>query len=267
MTRSARQISSSGIYHIIFRGVNHCHLFEDDKDYLRFLELLRIAKDKHPVEVIAYCLMGNHVHLLLREKNPGELSLIMRRLLSPYASWFNHRYERSGALIANRYKSECVTSDAYLLTVLRYIHQNPVVAGMVKDIADYQWSSYRAYTQTTDDRLVSPTLVLEMFGNSVAKAKKALIENHRIVDDTNITIPEGRRRTEEEVTAKIKAALALEGVGLLSLPAIQDKALRDRMLAMLRAKGYSIRQIERATGVSRGIIAKCGYKPKTDEES
>ncbi|MEN6567681.1 MAG: transposase, partial [Veillonellales bacterium] len=95
MGRQARQLSGSGFYHVIFRGVNHQHVFEDKSDYTCFLSALHDLKIDLAFEIHAYCLMSNHVHLLLREKKLGDISLIMKRLLTKYAMYFNRKYQRS----------------------------------------------------------------------------------------------------------------------------------------------------------------------------
>ena len=145
MARQARRISKTGLYHIIFRGVNQCSLFEESEDFEKLLELLAIVKSDLGYKVHAYCLMNNHVHLFIHEQSPADITLIMKRVLCTYAYWFNKKYKRSGALIANRYKSTCVENDEYLLTLTRYIHQNPLNAGLVKDLEKYRWNSYRDY--------------------------------------------------------------------------------------------------------------------------
>ncbi|MDR1422335.1 MAG: transposase [Coriobacteriales bacterium] len=255
MTRSARQISETGVYHVVFRGVNHCHLFEQDSDHIRFLEIVKSAKEKQAFDIYAYCLMSNHVHLLLREDNPYDLPQIMRRILAPYAGWFNRAYKRSGALISNRYTSEPVTTDSHLLTVLRYIHQNPASAGMVKAPGDYRWSSYSDYLGVKGS-ITATGMVLGMFSDNEQRAVEGFKEFHEKSVTQSPSIPEGKKLSKDEVLVGIRAALG--GIEPLSLPAIDSRDERDRLLLMLRSKGYSIRQIERATGVSRGIVTRCG---------
>lgn len=131
MGRQARQLSESGFYHILLRGINRQHIFEEESDYTYFLKDLHNLKTDLAFAVYAYCLMSNHVHLLLREKQAGDISLIMKRLLTKYAMYFNRKYQRNGALIANRYKSVPVEIDEYFIPLLRYIHQNPLKAGLV----------------------------------------------------------------------------------------------------------------------------------------
>jgi len=89
--------------------------------------------------------MSNHVHIIIKELNMGDISLIMQRMLTRYAGWYNRKYDRSGILISNRFKSEPVETDEYLLTLARYIHQNPIKAGISTSIDKYKWSSFNDY--------------------------------------------------------------------------------------------------------------------------
>ena len=144
MPRIARIRSESGVYRIMLRGINRQDIFEDEEDIQRLLETIVRYKAICKYEVYAYCIMSNHVHLLLKETE-DTISNVVKRISGSYVFWYNKKYERCGHLFQERYKSEAVESDEYLLTVLRYIHQNPIKAGMVKDISTYKWSSYIEY--------------------------------------------------------------------------------------------------------------------------
>jgi REP element-mobilizing transposase RayT len=252
MARLARQLSKTGIYHIVFRGVNHCHLFEASDDFEKMLEMLASIKAGLAFEVFSYVLMSNHVHLLIKENTPGDVSTIMKKLLGPYAVWFNRKYQRSGALIANRYKSECVEDEGYLLTLVRYIHQNPLEAGAVIRPEDYQWSSYNDYIDGRGS-LVDTAFVLGVLPDKPSKAVEELVAFQSISEEKDFSLPDSRKPSEEEVYRSICAALdGREPNTLVSLP----KPERNAILASLRRQGFSIRQIERTTGISRGIIEK-----------
>jgi REP element-mobilizing transposase RayT len=133
MPRTARKKSSSGIYHIIMRGINRQSIFEDEEDNRKFLQTLRDFKEKSGYNIYAYCLMVNHIHLLIKE-GLEPLEQVMRRLCGSYVYWYNRKYGRIGNLFQDRFKSEPIEDDTYFLTVLRYIHQNPIQAGLLKSI-------------------------------------------------------------------------------------------------------------------------------------
>ena len=251
MPRQSRRLSDTGVYHVMLRGVNHCQLFEEPEDYEQLLIRLDAAKTDLAAEVFAYCLMTNHVHLLVREHTPGDIVTLMRKSLTPYAGWFNRKYGRNGALIANRYRSECVHDDAYLLAAMRYIHRNPVEAGIVERPDAYPWSSYRTYV-TGSPSLVDTGFILQLFSPDQSVAVTRFAEFHRH-DPTTVVIPFRSARNEHEIRADLAARYeGLEPHTIVQLP----KPRRNAVIAYLRGQGFSVRQIERGTGVPRGVIAR-----------
>lgn len=174
MPRCARQKSSTGIYHLMVRGINREPIFLENRDRQRFLETLaRISVDCKST-ILGYCLMDNHVHLLIKE-GESSISKLMQRLNASYAYYYNLKYERTGHVFQNRFKSENVQDEAYLLTVLRYIHNNPVKAGIVSKREKYQWSSCGVYYGGRDylAGLTNTEMVLALFSDN---AKEAAIE-------------------------------------------------------------------------------------------
>ena len=258
MARQARQISKTGLYHIVFRGVNHCNLFEEREDFEKLLDLITIVKTDMDYTVHAFCLMSNHVHLFIRERSPADITLIMKRILGAYAYWFNKKYKRSGALIANRYKSACVENDNYLLTLTRYIHQNPLRAGIVNDLEMYRWSSYRDYIKKVHASLTDTQFILELFSPDIDEAIKNFIIFHNTPENNEFSVTDGKKKSDGELRQEILSVL--EGKEIYKLNEL-PKHERDDILSALRLQGYSIRQIERATGISRGVISKSTENP------
>ncbi|PFG17977.1 REP element-mobilizing transposase RayT [Propionicimonas paludicola] len=142
MPRQRRKLSESGIHHVMMRGVNRCAIFLEEADYRRFLEVLSVAVRLSGCHVLAYCLMPNHVHLVLRT-GEEQIGQVIKRVGVRYVGWFNLKYSRVGHLFQDRFRSEPVDSDAYLLVLLRYVWNNPVEAGIVGRAEDYPWSSRR----------------------------------------------------------------------------------------------------------------------------
>lgn len=245
MPREARKLSESGFYHVIFRGINHQNIFEEEEDFEYMLEILNKLKEEIKFEVHAYCLMTNHVHILLKENQPGDISTIIKRLLIKYVMKFNRKYQRSGALIGSRYKSKAVEVDEYFIPLIVYIHQNPMRAGIVKKLEDYKYSSYSEYIGKR--KIIDTNLSLDMVGEKEwIKAHQQLIENKFEA--------EGRKKLSgEEIRQKILKStnnIPPQKIGAM------EKGERDKILKQLKNVGLSIREIERATGISRGIIAK-----------
>lgn len=144
MPRHQRILSETGTYHVMMRGNERKNLFQGDEDKQRFLETLFVKRKETGFSVYAYCLMDNHIHLLIKESEES-LATTMKRVNASYAFYFNQKYHRVGHLFQDRFKSEPVEDDRYLMAVARYIHNNPVKAGMVDTLEQYKWSSYRCY--------------------------------------------------------------------------------------------------------------------------
>jgi REP element-mobilizing transposase RayT len=144
MARKPRIHYPGAVYHVILRGDAGQDLFSQDKDRDRFYRLLDEGQQKYGYRIHAFCLMRNHVHLALQV---GEISLfrIMQNLSQRYTVWMNRQQGRTGHLFQGRYKAILLDADAYLLELLRYIHLNPVRAGIMKLPEGYAWSSHRAY--------------------------------------------------------------------------------------------------------------------------
>lgn len=213
MPRKARKKSESGIYHIIMRGINRQIIFEEEEDFVKFLQTIQDYKKKCGYEIYSYCLMGNHVHLLLRI---GEepLEQVMRRICGSYVYWYNWKYQRVGNLFQDRFKSETVEDDAYLLTVQRYIHQNPIKAGLVKKVSQYTWSSFKEYTNKT--KLVNVNYILNILNNDREKALKKFIQyNDEMNKDLCLEIEEKHRKTDEKARDVIKKLCKVQKVSEL----------------------------------------------------
>ena len=247
MPRHARKKSKTGIYHIIMRGINRQSIFEDDEDYERFIETLRSYKAISEYEIYAYCLMGNHFHLLLKV-GKEDLELIIKRIAGSYVYWYNLKYSRSGHLFQDRYKSEVVEYDPYLLTVIRYIHQNPIKAGLCDCVLGYKYSSYGEYT-TADSRLIDVSFAL-----SIADKDAFIKFNNESTIDCCMDVSDEARRINDADGAAIMQSVSscANAAEFQSL----DTTQRDRFVKELRQRGLSIRQISRLTGVSFGIIRK-----------
>jgi len=143
MARQLRLEYEGALYHVTARGNGRQHIYLDDADRFRFLELLGKEVEQQQWRCYAYCLMDNHYHLLL-ETPEGHLSEGMRRLNGTYTQAFNRRHRRVGHVLQGRYKSILVEKEAYLLELCRYIVLNPVRARLVRRVQEWAWSSYRA---------------------------------------------------------------------------------------------------------------------------
>ena len=256
MPRRAREQSDTGAYHIMLRGINRQDIFHDQGDKKKFVSTIKKYKEISGYNIYGYCLMSNHVHLLLRE-GKESISQAMKRIGTSYVYWYNLKYERCGHLFQDRFKSEVVENDRYLVAVLRYIHQNPLKAGMVKELSAYVWSSYNDYigkkSIVTDTHFIlnfynpDPVKALEIFKKFTEQKNQ-----DRFLDDEVKKKP----LPDEEVKALIGEMIKGENIDALHL---MDKKKRDAIIRKIRDNDISIRQLARLTGIGRRII-ETAYK-------
>ena len=247
MPRAPRIKSQSGIYHIMLRGINQQVIFEDDEDYLKFIDTLINYKAVSGYKVFAYCLMSNHIHILLKVENE-DLDLIMKRVAGSYVYWYNWKYYRKGHLFQDRFKSEPVEDDMYFMTVLRYIHQNPVKAGIVDAVDKYRFSSYNDYIKEESE-------IIDLdFASFMMKKDEFTASNNEKNDDVCLNVNPGDLRIND-----IDAKKIIKKISKCDSPTefqqLEQKK-RDEYIKKLKNKGLSIRQISRLTGVSFSIVRK-----------
>ena len=170
--RKPRLEYPGALYHVIARGNQRQNVFKEDGDYVKYLSLLGGHLEGRRFNLYAYCLMTNHVHLLVEQGSEYPLSKYMQRLQSAYTNYFNHKYGKSGHLFQGRYKAILVDRDGYLLELVRYIHQNPQRAN-IKDAGRYAWMSHWQYLGKEKESLakVETGTVLGMFAKVKALAR------------------------------------------------------------------------------------------------
>ena len=256
MSRPPRILSETGLYHIVFRGLNRQNLFEEDKDYIKLLEIISDVKVEYKLQLNAYCLMTNHVHLFVKENESGDIKAIMHKILTRYVMWYNRKYQRSGSLIGNRYKSEPIEDETYYLSLIRYIHQNPIKAGMVDKPEQYKWSSYNDYVNLRNE-VTDFGFSLSILSENEEQALKEFREFHEIMEDTDFSISNTKKPTDEQLKRRI--VKITDGIKAEEISQ-RTKADRDNLLALLRSEGFTIGQLERVTGISRGIITRANVQ-------
>jgi len=250
MPRRARQLSSTGIYHIMLRGINQQQFLEDREDNEKIIEIIKECKKISGYKIYAYCLMGNHLHLIIKvEKEP--LEQIFKRICSRFVYWYNGKYNRVGHLFQDRFKSEPIEDQGYFFRVLRYIHQNPVKAGLVKKAGEYPYSSFNCYMETKGNQLVDVDFVLNIM------CKEQLEKYHSIANgDKYLDITERPFRvTDEHAKEIIRKVSKCKNASEFQLLETKE---RNCYIRKLRKEGLSIRQISRLTGISKGIVERCG---------
>ncbi|MRX72829.1 transposase [Bacillus lacus] len=249
MPRKARKKSLTGVYHIVFRGINRQTIFEDETDKHRFLETLAKYKVISGIELYAYCLMDNHVHLLVKETDES-VSVFMKKLSSSYVYWYNLKYERCGHLFQGRFNSENVEDNLYFMTVLRYIHQNPLKAGVVRSVWDSKWTSAHEYIRKAV--IVDIDRGLSLFSS---ERKAALRQYVVYMEEENDEECLDYNETVKLSDDKVREYLQTLGVKSSSNLQQMSRKERDGVLAQVKKhQGTSIRQLSRITGISKSVI-------------
>jgi putative transposase len=252
MPRDARKKSKTGIYHVMLRGINRQNIFEDDEDRRKFLDIMIECKRICEYQLLGYCLMGNHVHILIKEeKEPIEK--IFKRIGARYVYSFNWKYNRCGHLFQDRFKSEVVEDDRYFLTVLRYIIQNPIKANLVADLSEFTWSSYNDYIK--GGGITDVEFALELFASS---REVGINRFNQFMNETNedrcLELKEASiRKSDQELLNEIKKEFQIEAIKIQNL----QKEDQIRILRCLKEqKGTTYQQISRITGLTVHRIFK-----------
>lgn len=240
MARPLRIEYSGAFYHVTSRGNERKAIFKSRRDREQFLSYLESAVVRYGAVVHIWCLMDNHYHLLL-ETPSGNLSQIMRHLNGAYTTYVNVTRKRAGHLFQGRYKAILVEAEAYALTLSRYIHLNPVRAGMVAKPEDYQWSSYRSYIgDSLTPVWLTTEFILGYLGRQASRAKQRY---RRFVEDLlgrdydsplRDTVASTVLGREEFVSDVVERRLGKTG-RTRSLPAMRALARRPSMEAIIMA--------------------------------
>lgn len=258
MPRMARKSSKTKVYHIIFRGNDKQDIFFDEQDYRKYINEIKNTKEKYQCEILAYCLMSNHIHLIVFDKS-DNLSKAMQSLAVSYSNYFSKKYDKVGHLFQNRFLSKNVETREYLLQLCRYIHQNPVKA-KISTVDNYNWSSYKEYTNLKlKDRITNVNIIQSMFGTDKVQAIKNFEAFHKYEnEDYNkneyIEFEILDKLTDEELKKAIEKILNIEH----SLEIKKyNSDIRDKCIRKLKEiKGTTKTQIARVTGINRKVIER-----------
>lgn len=252
MSRKARKIAETNTYHVVIRGMDRQIMFEESKDFIKYLDLLSVYKTECGFEIFAYCLMNNHVHLVIRSNNV-PLSLIFSKLNTHYACWFNMKYQRTGHLQQERFYSEPIEDISYLLACIRYNHRNPCNAGLeTAPGQSYLWSSYFDYQNGISD-LVDIDFIL-----SFMPKNDFLAFNNLSADDDCLDIDKIRCRLPDDVAKEIICEISKcsTSTEFQNLPSV----LQNKYICEILGRKISIRQLNRLVGIPRGVIQRTWQK-------
>lgn len=205
MARRPRIHYEGALYHVICRGNNGEYIFKNDEDKKEYFEIIIRYKKRYGFKLYSYCLMDNHIHMLI-EVGEVPLSKIMQGIQQVYTQMFNKKYNRKGHVFQQRYKAILCNKDNYLLSLIRYIHQNPIRAG-IREGFDYPWSSHSQYIKGQDSELLDVEYVLKIFSKNEKEAINIYLEyveekETEIEDKSEREFSQGIDEFEEKIEEK-----------------------------------------------------------------
>jgi REP-associated tyrosine transposase len=272
MARRPRLFAPGLLYHVIARGNQRQPTFLDDADYRAYLRRLALYRERYDVTLHAYCLMPNHVHLLART-GVTPLAKFMQGLQQSYTQRFNRIHEKVGHVFQGRYRAIVCDSDEYLLTLVRYIHSNPVRAGLTTEARAYRYSGHRAFLAGHATTLLDPEPVLRLLGGPNAYARFMregtvgghqprlyLTQDQQVLGDRAFADRVARqsgqeaaprpREPLETVFSRLEAALGLTIEVTRGPDRSHDTAKARGLLAfvLVRRRGYRLKDVARLLG-------------------
>jgi len=254
MPRKARIQSSTDYYHIMMRGNNRESIFSMDEQKSFFLDSLEKQQDDQLIHIAAYCLMNNHVHIVVKSE-PSNLAKAIKSVNIKYAMHFNQTRSRIGHVFQDRYKSEPIEDDKYLMQVIRYVHNNPVKAKLVKSPEDYRWSSFNEYL--SDNVIISSLqkkFILELFSSEINQ----FIEFHNQKDNNEfLDIDEEMEQNRLEYAQEIISNYFNEK-GLTEAKQVKKNPvhLEEIIRRLLNSSKLSHRQIAKLLSISSSTVHK-----------
>lgn len=264
MPRQRRELGESKIYHIMLRGNEKKYIFHDEEDKKRFINILFEKKLVENFKIYAFCLMNNHMHLLINDDN-DELATIMKRITVSYVYYFNRKYNRVGHLFHDRFKSEIIDSDRYLFAVIRYIHNNPVKAGLVEKIDSYKWSSYNYYINFSSNTgmHIDTDMIMSMFSEDKIKALKFFVEYSKqenedyFIDYEEQSVEVIGINSIEKALLYTNEFLKKNNININALKMRKNKKVREELIKHLKEKSsLSVRQIAEILYLDRNIVQR-----------
>lgn len=262
MPRKAREMSETGIYHVLLRGIDNREIFENNEDKQKFINIMLKKRDVSDFNLYAFCVMDNHVHLAVKE-DQGILSSCIKGISIGYVSYFNKKYGKSGPLFYDRFKSEAIGDEAQLLAVIRFIHNNPVKAGIEKEPCGYEWSSAGSYISEPVNTCKSENFkndvneILSLFSQNRKDAVSAFVKFTKS-DEVDIFCDyDVLDRDLEMMRNKYLAneVIKRSGIGDDAF-ASNREALRSVILKLRNEHNISLRQIAEILKLNRGLVQR-----------
>ncbi len=248
MPRKPRNNLTSKFYHIMTQGINREYIFNDDDSIIYYRELMHLKREKLNINILAYCIMNNHVHILVNTDAVSDMSKYMQKINSSYSNYYNKINRRVGYVFRDRYLSEEILNERQLFNCIKYIHFNPVKAKMVLKPQNYKYSSYNEFLGKK--YLITEQSISLLFGkcNNYKKEfqelhKTRIDEEENFVDIKDIEIQEFIKKLEK-ININIKDIK-------------NDKKLTKRIIKMARTEtNVTVRELADILGISKSKVSK-----------
>ncbi len=228
MSRQARSELKTNLFHIMVQGINKSYIFNDSIDIKYYIKLLYELNNQHNIQIIAYCVMNNHTHILIKSENIDEMSKFMKRVNVKFSRYYNKKHNRVGYVFRDRFKSQGIYSEKHMYNCIRYIYENPVKAGICKSPDEYPYSNYNKK--------------IDLYNNEDCMS---FIDTE---EDTNMCCE-----------FMLKEILKKNNIDLIELK--NDKDLLSNIVEiMIKQYKYSLRNISEKLGIGRETIRKLNVK-------
>ena len=249
MPRIARKDSKSKFYHVMVQGINKEYIFNTDLNIKKYKELILKKIDTENIEILAYCIMNNHAHFLIYCERNEQLSKFMQKLNTSYSRFYNKTNNRVGYVFRDRYLSQSILNEKQLYNCVKYIHNNPVKAGIVKNMSDYKYSSY--YEFFNKRSIITNNGLKLLFGSKKDYKKKLIQSNKECCSTKFIDIKEKKKDIDEFINDVEK--LYRKKINTIK----EDKKILEIVIKKAREEtDVTIVKLAEIFGISKSCIGK-----------
>jgi len=260
MPRLPRKYNDIGIYHIMVRGNAKQNIFIDSQDKRKIIKTILQKRNEELFSIYAFCIMNNHAHLVVKELNES-ISKFMKRITTSYAFYFNAKYDRVGHVFQDRFKSEIIKDEPYLLSVIRYVHNNPEKA-CVMSKEKYPWSSYNDYI-SADKNLPEVKEILNIFSHNTEQSIEMFKDfSNQIERRDFLDVGMDNKNSKETLFQYIEGFLKDNNISKIDLK--NNKYILQRNVLIkniIKNYNFSKRTIAKAIGINRETVRKMSKEP------
>lgn len=244
MPRIARSSLGTSFFHVIVQGINKEYIFNKEEYVKKYLELICKKREDYNIQLLAYCIMNNHAHLLIYSEDYKELSKFMHKINCIYAQYYNYCENRVGVLFRNRYVTEPIYKEDYLLNCINYIHMNPVEANIVNKCSEYKYSSYNQYIK--NEGVAKSDILIKIFGEQDWQEVFKILNNNISFEDIEVG--------KEEIFEKVIKQFENENNKTLD-EILSNEILLKKLIKILKESyKFSYAQITKKINISRGKL-------------